>query len=241
MPGYATAGLLDAFTSYGTQLLWPFFDTRVAWNLISIVDPLVSFGLAVFLGLSFIKKKKSWAVAGWAWLLLFLLGGYVQQQRVIEAGMQYVESKNRMIDDYTAKPTIGNRILWRFTYISNGKIYSDGIRSGWFSGITYYEGESATLIYPYRDFEELAGTEKLNDIRRFSDLSDGYLAWHPVQKNVLGDARYAMLPTKIEPLWGIKIDDSDTNSPTPFVNIRDAGPEVRSQFTDMLLGRELSE
>ncbi len=43
--GYATHGLLDACTSYGTQLLWPFSDARFAWNTISIVDPLFTLPL----------------------------------------------------------------------------------------------------------------------------------------------------------------------------------------------------
>ena len=30
--GYGSHGLLDACTTYGTMLLWPFSDMRVAWN-----------------------------------------------------------------------------------------------------------------------------------------------------------------------------------------------------------------
>ena len=33
--GYATHGMLDACTSYGTQLLWPFTNHRYAFNTIS--------------------------------------------------------------------------------------------------------------------------------------------------------------------------------------------------------------
>src|SRR5262245_40166851 len=40
--GYATHALLDAFTSYGTQLFWPFSNYRVAWDWIGIVDPIYS-------------------------------------------------------------------------------------------------------------------------------------------------------------------------------------------------------
>ena len=43
--GYATHGLLDACTSYGTQLLWPFSDERISWNYISVVDPFLSIPL----------------------------------------------------------------------------------------------------------------------------------------------------------------------------------------------------
>ena len=46
---YASHGLLDACTSYGTQLFWPFNDFRVAWNTISIVDPI--FTITLFLSL----------------------------------------------------------------------------------------------------------------------------------------------------------------------------------------------
>src|SRR5215510_4472808 len=45
--GYATHPLLDACTSYGTMLFWPFSEARVAWDLISIVDPLFTLALGV--------------------------------------------------------------------------------------------------------------------------------------------------------------------------------------------------
>lgn len=35
-----THPILDCFTAYGTQLLQPFVSTRVAWNTISVADPL---------------------------------------------------------------------------------------------------------------------------------------------------------------------------------------------------------
>ena len=43
--GYATHGLLDACTTYGTMLLWPFSDARIAWSNISVVDPLFTLPL----------------------------------------------------------------------------------------------------------------------------------------------------------------------------------------------------
>jgi len=55
--GYATAGLLDACTSYGTHLLWPFSDTRIAWSIIAIVDPLFSLILLVAVILAWKRCK----------------------------------------------------------------------------------------------------------------------------------------------------------------------------------------
>jgi inner membrane protein len=46
--GYGSHAILDACTTYGTQLLWPFSSARAAWNLISVVDPLFSVPLGLF-------------------------------------------------------------------------------------------------------------------------------------------------------------------------------------------------
>jgi inner membrane protein len=55
--GYGTHGLIDACTSYGTLLFWPFSDMRIAWNNISIIDPLFTLPLILLIALATIKKK----------------------------------------------------------------------------------------------------------------------------------------------------------------------------------------
>ena len=50
--GYATHALLDACTTYGTQLFWPFSDARIAWNNVSVVDPLFTIPLLCLLIMS---------------------------------------------------------------------------------------------------------------------------------------------------------------------------------------------
>ena len=56
--GFATHGLLDACTSYGTQLLWPFSDERISWNYISVVDPFLSIPVILSIILAIIMKNK---------------------------------------------------------------------------------------------------------------------------------------------------------------------------------------
>ena len=58
--GYATHALLDACTTYGTMLLWPFSEQRFAWNTISIIDPL--FTLPLLVGVLLAAKKRHAAV-----------------------------------------------------------------------------------------------------------------------------------------------------------------------------------
>ena len=47
--GYGTHALLDACTTYGTQLLWPFTNARFAWNTISIIDPVYTLPILILL------------------------------------------------------------------------------------------------------------------------------------------------------------------------------------------------
>ncbi|HCI70160.1 MAG TPA: hypothetical protein DHV30_06040 [Balneola sp.] len=75
------------------------------------------------------------------------------------------------------------------------------------------------------------------DIERFSELSDGLLVRHPNHPNVLGDARYSMLPTTTSPLWGITIDTTKADHHVNFDSFRDASLETRTKFLDMILGR----
>lgn len=44
---FATHVLLDCFTAYGTQILWPLITTPVAWSTIFIIDPLYTLPLLV--------------------------------------------------------------------------------------------------------------------------------------------------------------------------------------------------
>src|SRR5574340_787958 len=47
--GCTTSGLLDACTSYGTHVLWPFTGERIAWSIVPIFDPLFSLLLGAML------------------------------------------------------------------------------------------------------------------------------------------------------------------------------------------------
>jgi len=235
--GYATAGLLDAFTSYGTQLLWPFLDTRFAWNVISVVDPVVTAGLIVFVGLAVWQRKKTMAWAAGGWLILFLLFGWLQHSRATSAAQNLASDRGHTIEELVVKPTIANQRLWRANYIYDDRIYTDAIRTGIFSGITIYKGESEPRVIIERDFSGFEGTTLYSDLVRFKHLSENFLIRHPDKPEIIGDARYSMLPTELTPLWGVEIDTTDTERHLPFLYFRDAGEEIREPFMDMLLGK----
>jgi inner membrane protein len=237
LAAYATSGLLDSFTSYGTQLLWPFLDTRFAWNLISVVDPIVTTGLIVLAGLGVYQKRKPLIYAAWGWLFLFLAFGFIQKERGKSAVTELAGQRAHVAEEIVVKPTIGNQLLWRGNYVYDGRVFADGIRAGIFGSVTIYEGESAELVDLEEEFGDYTETTLFEDLKRFERLSEGFLIRHPDKPDIIGDARYSMLPTSLAPLWGVKTDTTNTESHLPFLYFRDAGEEIRTGFLDMLLGR----
>ena len=235
--GIATHGLLDSFTSYGTQLLWPFSDFRVAWNVVSIIDPVVTLGLLSFTTLSFIRVRKFWARTGLVFFALMMGFGWFQQQRAEQAVYALAEERNHTPERLVARPSFGNQLLWRVHYIDDGNIFVDAVRAGITGGIQLYEGESGELIQPERDFSSFRGTILYSDLQRFAHFSDGWLAWHPEIPGVLGDARYAMVPSSMSPLWGVEVDTTRADRHLPFNYYRFNDEEIRNQFLDQLFGR----
>lgn len=234
---YATSGMLDSFTSYGTQLLWPFLEARFAWSIISVVDPVVTAGLAIFVGLSVWKQKKPMVWVAWSWLIFFLCFGWIQQERGKNAATELAQQRGHQIEKLVVKPTIGNQRLWRANYIYDDRIYTEAIRTGIFSGITVYEGESEPRVLVEREFAEYERTTLYSDLKRFERLSENFLVRHPEKPEIIGDARYSMLPTTLVPLWGVEVDTTDTDRHLSFRYFRDASEEIREPFLDMLLGR----
>ncbi|TVR16995.1 MAG: metal-dependent hydrolase [Balneolaceae bacterium] len=237
LAAYATSGIMDAFTSYGTQLLWPFSDTRFAWNIISVLDPLLTIGLLTLTVICVWKKRQALVWFSWAWLILILAYGWVQKERAETAAVSLAESRGHTVDDLVVKPTIGNQLLWRANYIYDDLIFTDAIRTGWIRGVAIYEGESAPLVNIEDEFSRFENTTLFADLQRFSRLSEGYMVRHPDEPMVIGDARYSMLPTTMVPLWGVEADTTRADEHLPFLYFRDASEEIREPFLEMLLGR----
>ncbi|HBX65631.1 MAG TPA: metal-dependent hydrolase, partial [Balneolaceae bacterium] len=233
LAGYATAGITDVFTSYGVLLFWPFTDTRVSLDIISVFDPLFTIWVIAFTGIAFYNRKQLYAWLALGWIALYLLFGFSQQRKATQIAWQLAEANNHEISQLIVKPTIANQWLWSIRYVADDKLYSAGAKLIPFAEPIIYKGETAPLLKWEQEFRHLKGTTLYNDIARFSKLSDGVLIQHPDYNNVIGDGRYSMLPTTLSPLWGIEIDTANTNQHVEFGAYRDASEKVREAFLEM--------
>lgn len=241
LAGYATAGLLDACTSYGTRLFWPFSDTRVAWNIISIVDPIFTGTLLVAIAIGVIRKRPAWLRAGLVFAGCYLAFGIVQRERTLDLQAELAARRgHHAVVRGTVKPSIGNLVLWRSVYRQGERFYVDAIRTGLFGKAIFYEGVSV----PALTLAELRGdlppdSVLVRDLGRFEHFSDGYLAWHPDEANVVGDLRYAALPQSAKPLWGIRLHRGKPDRHVSFESFRAITTAERVSLLRMLKGQPL--
>ncbi|NKB38755.1 MAG: metal-dependent hydrolase [Gammaproteobacteria bacterium] len=237
--GYSLSGLLDACTSYGTQLFWPFSEARIAFNIISILDPVFTLALAISLVAGLWMKQRVLALYGLAFCLLYLSFGKLQQERASLLAQHLIEERGHSAVSHIVKPTLANLLLWRSVYRDDERIYVDAIRMGVFSEALIYQGESLPIFSFEKDMHWLETDSLLyRDIGRFIRFSDGYVANDPTQHNVIGDIRYSMLPISAKPLWGIRIDQTRINEHVDYQFYRENAREVRPAFKAMLLGRD---
>ncbi|MDQ5904274.1 MAG: inner membrane protein [Pseudomonadota bacterium] len=203
--GYATHGLLDACTNYGTHLLWPFSDLRVAWHWITTIGPLLTLMLLVGLVFS-VRRQSRWPAA----LALVLGLGYVgaavwQRESALAVQSEIAASRGHRIDRPDMFPTVGNMLLWRSVYESDGRLYTDRIRVLG-SQTAQWKPASSVALVRESDLspEAQADARVRRDFDRFRYFSAGWVARATADPSVIGDARYSLSTEAYVPIWGVR-------------------------------------
>jgi inner membrane protein len=239
--GYATHGLLDACTTYGTQLFWPFSNQRVAWNSVSIIDPLFTLPLLTLMGLTLIKSNPWYARAAMIWALSYLAFGALQRDRAESLGQSLAEQRGHIPLRLSAKPGFANLFLWKVVYETDSDFYVDAVRTGLTP--TWFEGEHIRKLNIGADLPWLdPRSQQADDLRRFNWFSMDYLAIDKDDSDHIIDIRYSMLPNEINALWGIRLDrQAGIADHAKYVVNRDMNSEASRKrmqtMVDMLFGR----
>lgn len=236
--GYATHGLLDACTSYGTQLFWPFSNERFAWNVVSIIDPLFTLPVIFFISLAAYRRNVKYARIAFVYAVLFLSLGMVQYQRAEQAVYALAQQRGHQVEHVHLKPGFANRHLWKMIYEYDGRYYVDAVRLLW--NTRYITGTSIQKLDVKRDFPWLpGGSQQAKDIERFRWFSDGFLAVSPRNPNLIMDVRYSFLPNRIAPMWGVEvnkqlIDEGDLDAYADYHVIRNLDENTGKAYFEML-------
>ena len=226
-PAYLTHCFLDASTTYGTQLLWPFTNFRFGWDLIAVVDLFFTATLAIGLGFSLRNKHRKYAAISLLLCCGYLAFGGIQKTRAARVQAEIAESRAHNVERGEVMPTLTNLILWRSVYVYNGKIYSDRIRVGLFGLSTFREGAALPLVTKDTlNSEEKAANDGTQAFERFAWFSDQWVARSPIDPTVLADMRYSISTSAFDPIWGIRFHKD--------------GDKVRLEWINRQLKRKLN-
>ena len=112
-----THPLLDCFTPYGTQLFAPFSNYRVAFNNISVVDPLYTVPFLICLIIMMFFKRTKTRRTWWLKTGIYISSAYMvftifNKLHIDSVFKKSFKKANISYQRFSAQPTILNNILW---------------------------------------------------------------------------------------------------------------------------------
>jgi len=125
-----THPVLDSFTVYGTQILWPLDMPPVSWSTIFIIDP--AYSLPVFIGIFgalFMSRQRQtghlMALAGLGLSTAYLAWSVAAKAIIDERLATALETRGFAGKKVLTTPTPFNTILWR-VLVMDGDRYHEG-------------------------------------------------------------------------------------------------------------------
>lgn len=204
----ATHGPLDACTAYGTELFWPFIQTRISWDLISIVDPVFTAILTVGLIANYWSPQNR--PLKWALFLcvLYLLGfcGF-QHHRAQVAQQELISSRGKLTHAERVMPSLGSQYIWHSVYFSGNGAYLDLISTPLFGKSDKTEGFSVPLFAESQlPAPLLQNTQSMQQFEIFKKFTQGYLAVSYANPLTLVDLRYVLRHEHPVAMWGVTFE-----------------------------------
>jgi inner membrane protein len=203
-----THPLLDAFTTYGTQLLWPFSRQRFAFDAVAIVDPLYSLVLAAAIALGLWRGVGGTAARRAAWAALALSSAYVglglaANARAVGLARAQLAAEGVPGARVAAYPTL-LQLPFRRLVARHG----DEVRVGWVSVL-------APRPIAWEAFREASGplveaaraTEEVRVLEWFAmgEASARIVEGGPHTVVELDDLRYGFPGRPRDGLWGVRV------------------------------------
>jgi inner membrane protein len=197
---FFTHALLDACTTWGTQLLYPFSNYGFSTNTVFVIDPLYTLPFLFFLiqaartpyqiGGNYNPKRKKYNYLGLGISTAYLVLGFVLKWLVLGIFTQSLTAQNIPFQRLDCKVTALNIVLWNAVAETQ-----DGFYSGYYSlfdrnnDIAFnYFPKNSDLLKPYQSHP------KVQTLQR---ITEGFytLQKHPTNPHILqmNDLRFGQI------------------------------------------------
>lgn len=190
---FVTHPILDAHTTWGTQLFWP-LDYRLAFKTIFVIDPIYTLPFLVFLIMALLQKREAPKRKFYNNMGLLLSTSYLLLTFLLK-GLAYKEFKTALKDqqvdyiDIETKPAPFNTILWTAN-VDMKDAYLIGDYSFFDKNAIHFER------YP-KNHELIAHLITNEKVQRMINISKG---WYTITKKgdtlLFNDLRFGLLSMK---------------------------------------------
>ncbi len=165
---------LDCFTAYGTQIFLPFSNHRVAFNTISVVDPMYTlpFLLCVIVASILRRGSRARAIVNWVGIGVssaYMLFTVFNRQHIDSVFDRALESRNIEVERQRVGPVILQNILWSCVaesddayYVGLYSMFDSDPNMHWIN-VLPKDKEAIKFLEPYSEYQTLKW------------FSDGYL------------------------------------------------------------------
>ena len=194
-----THPLLDCFTTYGTQLFLPFSDYRVAFNVISVADPLYTlpFLSCLIIAAALRKGSSKRALINWLGLGIssaYMLFCFTHKLRMNQIFEKSLAEQGIRYERYMTAPVILNNVLWQ------GCAESD---TAYYQGYYSFWGEAKDIthfnVFP-KKHELIAKHQEDRSIKVLRWFSNDYYTLLPRKDGSLqyNDVRFGLFGPRLE-------------------------------------------
>jgi len=166
-----THPILDCFTTYGTQIFWPFANTRVAFNNIAVADPLYTVPFLVCLAIAMVYPKEHPRRSMWnnrgliisCFYMAFTLFNKTRVNTVFESSLL---KQGIAFERFMTTPTILNNVLWSGVAETDSAFYYG--QYSFFDSVKVFKLQKLDKTLPALE-DKTAQDHTLNTLRWFSD------------------------------------------------------------------------
>lgn len=187
---FVTHSMLDACTTWGTQLFWP-LDIRLAFKNIFVIDPLYTLPFLFFLILTMFQKKGSAKRRKFNMLGLIISTSYLLLTLVLK-GIAYTKFEDSLSEQnitYLAlgtKPGPLNTILWTANVETN-----DAFLIGYYS---FFDSKPIHFVSHPKNHELLDDFKDDDKVKRLINITTG---WYTISEKAdgiyLNDLRFGTI------------------------------------------------
>jgi len=210
---FGTHILLDCFTVYGTQVLWPLPVPPVGWATVFIIDPLYTLPLAAGALAALLLRRSPgrawrWNLAGLALSSLYLAWSASAKLYADHTVREILAQEGVRYEHLQIQPTPFNTLLWRVVGV-NGDRYFEGL----WSLVSPDKGLTLTH-YDHRP-ELLTGIEASPAVERLQWFTQGlYRVVLDDEGVVIGDLRMGADPDYV---FAFRVAEIGNPHPRPIV------------------------